>query len=198
MAAELADYLGRIAGTKFEVQTGDGSKGIVLGTLAEFPNPSLEKPLEIRNTYDGREAYAIRTDTHRLLLIGATDLGVSHAAFRFLETLGCRWFFPVREWEVVPRMPSIVVSLDESDRPRILSRSIAYGYGFFADPGRPRNRGAQQDYLDWARHNRMASSLRIHAGHAWQAIIIANKKSSTSIPSTWRWSRASGANRNSA
>src|SRR5215468_6082673 len=76
VAAELTEYLSRITGARFEVKTGDGKQGIVLGTLADFPNPELVKPLEVRNTYDGKEAFAIRTQKERLLLIGATDLGV--------------------------------------------------------------------------------------------------------------------------
>lgn len=48
VAAELAQYLGRIAGAPFEVSAGDGSTGIVLGTIAEFPDPALDKPLELR------------------------------------------------------------------------------------------------------------------------------------------------------
>lgn len=94
-AAELAAYLGRITGAEFTVQAGDGKSGIVLGTLAQFPDPTLSEPLEIRNTYDGKEACIIRTEEQRVLLIGVTDLGASHVAFRFLEELGCRWFFPV-------------------------------------------------------------------------------------------------------
>ncbi len=74
VAAELADYLGRITGAKFEVVTGDGTKGIVLGTLAEFPAPALTGALAIRDTFDGREAFAIRTEPARVLLVGATDL----------------------------------------------------------------------------------------------------------------------------
>src|SRR5688500_2387910 len=62
VARELADYLGRITGAAFTVETGDGSRGIVLGILTEVPNPALVKPLEIRNTYDGKEAFAIRTE----------------------------------------------------------------------------------------------------------------------------------------
>ena len=62
VAAELADYLGRITGAKFEVAAGDGTKGIVLGTLAEFPDPALAEELAIRNDVDGREAFAIRTE----------------------------------------------------------------------------------------------------------------------------------------
>src|SRR5690606_8981899 len=89
VANELAEYLKRISGATFEVTKGDGSRGIVLGTLGQFSNPALAKPLEIRNIFDGREAFAIRTEPNRVLLIGATELGASHAAFRFLELIGC-------------------------------------------------------------------------------------------------------------
>jgi hypothetical protein len=178
VAAELAGYLSRIAGAKFEVRSGDGTEGIVLGTLAEFPQPALAKPLEVRDTFDGKEAFAIRTEPKRLLLIGATDLGASHAAFRLLEHLGCRWFFPAREWEVIPSRPTLSVRLDETDRPALLSRRIWYGYGFF-DRNQPRCR---EDYEAWARHNRMASSRRIWCGHAWQAIIAAEKKTFAEHP----------------
>jgi hypothetical protein len=133
--------------------------------------------LAIRGTFDGREAFAIRTEPARLLLIGATDLGASHAAFRFLESLGCRWFFPAKEWEVVPTQKALTVSVEETDRPKILARRIWYGYGFFADNGHPtKGMNAKADYEAWARHNRMASSFRVSAGHAWQSIIAANKK----------------------
>lgn len=177
VAAELASYLGRITGAKFEVAAGDGTKGVVLGTLAEFPEPALAKVLAVRGTFDGREAFAIRTEPTRVLLVGATDLGASHAAFRFLEDLGCRWYFPAKEWEVVPTQKNLTVSVEETDRPKILARRIWYGYGFFTDSGHPtKGANAKADYEAWARHNRMASSFRVSAGHAWQAIIGANKK----------------------
>ncbi|MBI3878937.1 MAG: DUF4838 domain-containing protein [Verrucomicrobia bacterium] len=175
-ALELAEYLGRITGAKFEVTTGDGARGIVLGTLAEFPNPSLAQPLEIRNTFDGKEAFAIRTEKNRVLLVGATDLGASHAAMRLLEHLGCRWFFPAKEWEVVPTTKTLSVSFEETDRPKILARRIWYGYGAFNDKGHPQGGSVLKDYEAWTRHNRMASSFRVSAGHAWQTIILANKK----------------------
>jgi hypothetical protein len=137
VAAELARYLGKITGAAFEVAEGDGSRGVVLGTLAEFPDAALVKPLEVRNGADGREAYAIRTDKDRVRLIGATELGASHAAYRFLEHLGCRWFFPAPEWEVVPSAPTLRADLDETSRPALLARRIWYGFGFFYDPGKP-------------------------------------------------------------
>lgn len=170
VAEELARYLERIVGGKFAIQTGDGSHGIVLGTLADFPCPELAEGLHVRGSFDGREAYAIRTEPQRLLLIGATDLGVSHAAFRLLEELGCRWFFPARQWEVVPSRPTLAVELNATDRPALLARRIWWGYGFF-DQDRCR-----KDYQAWARHNRMAASLEISCGHAWQSIIAAHRR----------------------
>ncbi len=82
VAAELASFLGRISEADFAVTVGDGSVGIVLGTIAEFPDAALTAPLEIRDTYDGREAFVIRSEPGRVRLIGATDLAASHAAFR--------------------------------------------------------------------------------------------------------------------
>jgi len=64
------------------------------------------------------------------------------------------------------------------DRPALRSRRIWYGYGFF-DRAQMR---CQKDYEAWARHNRMASSLKIYAGHAWQSIIAANKKTFDAHP----------------
>ena len=98
--------------------------------------------------------------------------GASHAAFRLLEHLGCRWFFPAPAWEVVPARAALSVSLDETDRPRILARRIWYGYGYFADKGG----SSQKDYVAWSRRNRMAGSFSVYAGHAWQSIILSNKK----------------------
>jgi hypothetical protein len=190
VATELADYLSRITGARFEVQVGDSTRGIVLGTLSEFPQPDLTKALEIRNTYDGKEAFAIRTERQRLLLLGATDLGASHAAFRFLESVGCRWFFPARAWEVIPKRPTLSVALNATDRPALLARRIWYTYAVF-DAGmaikylgvapKDRNRSVD-DYEAWSRHNRMASSLTIQCGHVWQSIIGQNQKTFDAHP----------------
>lgn len=172
VAAEVAEYLGKITGATFAVERGAGTAGIVLGTVAEFPHPDLAGSLAVRDRFDGKEAYALRTEPKRLLLLGATDLGVAHAAFRFLEALGCRWFFPAPAWTVIPQRTELAVDLNESSRPALLSRRIWYGHGFF-DRNLPRCR---EDYEAWARHNRMAASLKIYAGHAWQNIILSNKK----------------------
>ena len=175
-AAELAQYLGQISGATFEVTTGDGSAGIVLGTLAEFPDAALTAPLKANSTFDGPEAYVIRTEPEagksgRLRLIGATEKGVPHAVAHVLRELGCRWYFPAPEWEVIPHRATLAVSLNANERPAIPARRIWWGYGFFdAAEGRCRN-----DYLAWNRRNRMGQSRSIWCGHAWQSIIAENR-----------------------
>ena len=134
-ANELAKYLGQISGATFEVKTGDGTSGIVLGTLEQFPQPELQQPLKIQNGYDGVEAFAIRTEKDRVLLIGRTDKGASHADYRMLELLGVRWFFPPKEWHVVPQQSTLRFGWNEIDRPEILARRIWYGYGKVDDRG---------------------------------------------------------------
>jgi hypothetical protein len=153
---------------------------IILGTLIEFPQSTLDQALEIRKYYDGKEAFAIRTeaqgDAGRLLLIGATDKGVPHAAFRFLERIGFRHFFPAPEWEVVPSIPTLKVDINETRRPAIWTRSIWYGYGLFADKGVPQEQWRSRlDSAAWVRHNFLGSSFSVRSGHAWQAIIADNK-----------------------
>jgi hypothetical protein len=173
VAKELAAFLERITGAPFEIKTGDASSGIILGTIQEFPIRELSKPLEIRDRFHGREAFAIRTEPARLLLIGATDLGVSHAAYRFLELIGCRWFFPAQSWEVIPSIARLAVNVNESDRPALLSRRIWYGWGHFSDP--VLGSKTYHDYLDWSRCNRMSASLLIKAHHVWEDVIGQNR-----------------------
>ncbi len=168
VAAELAEYLGRISGARFAIEAADGSRGIVLGTLAEFPHPELAPALAPRQGADGREAFAIRTAPDRVLLLGASALGASHAAYRMLEELGCRWFFPGRDWEVVPTRPQLSFILNADDRPAILSRSMWFEAG---------SGGEQQnaDYVAWRRRNRQAESFQVNAGHNLDEVIRRNQ-----------------------
>lgn len=150
-------------------------RGILLGTLEEWQAPDLEKPLEIHHIYNGREAFAIRTQAERLLLIAATDRGVSHVVFRWLETLGCRWFFPNSHWEIIPSLPQLTYDRDITDRPTIAARSIFFSDGGFSDEGVSRGQSREpRDLKNWQRHNLLGASLGTSAGHMWQNVVNAN------------------------
>lgn len=181
LAEEVRGYLSRIAGAEFKVETGDGKSGIVLGTLAQFPDAALNKPLEIRGV-NGREAFAIRTSQKGVRLIAAEERGIPYAAYRFLELLGVRWFFPAKHWEVVPSQANLTFNTDQSDRPVLLNRSIWASWGFFGDtPDKrwnrePGNSRSATDYVLWGRHNLQGGSMQVNTGHAWQDIIKINNE----------------------
>ncbi|HCE43258.1 MAG TPA: hypothetical protein DET40_06900 [Lentisphaeria bacterium] len=168
-AEELAGFLKRMTGAAFTIKESKVPEGITLGTLSQFPDDKLKKDLEIRDGYDGVEAFVIRSGENRVLLLANTDLGASHAAYRFLELLGCRWFFMGKTWEVVPQIQSLSFDLNESSRPRIWSRIFGFTrlnlkVDEVGDPDRA------VIFQDWKKANRMAKSFEASLSHAWHAI----------------------------
>ena len=192
VAAEMKQYLDQMSGADFEIKTGDGTSGIVLGNKSEFPTPALDKALEIVHSFDGKEAYAIRTRANKVLLLGATDLAVSHAAYRFLEELGCRWFFPdaTGNWQVIPKTENLKFNRDITDRPAFLERRIWYAWSLFSDAGHPAStpenpRSSWSDYGDWSRRNHMAGSFVTNTGHAYEAIACEKAAEFEKHPEYW-------------
>lgn len=167
-ASELAAYLERITGAGFVIEEDTVARGITLGTIAQFPDDALRQAIAIRNHYDGIEAFGIRSDDGCIRLLANTDLGVSHAVYRFLELLGCRWFFMGPAWEIVPSLPDLSFGLEETSRPYMWSRNIWFDR--LAQAGEPGDPDAREVYREWARRNRMDHSLTVRTLHRWHAI----------------------------
>lgn len=167
-AEELAGYLQKITGAEFAIEESTEPRGITLGTLAQFPVKDLEAELAIKETYDGLEAFAIRSGDGVVRLLANTDLGVSHAVYRFLELLGCRWFYMAPEWEVVPENKNLSFALNETTRPDFWSRDIWFDR--MTQKGDPDDPNALEVFKKWARANRMADSLKVNITHRWHAI----------------------------
>jgi hypothetical protein len=79
----LADYLGRLSGATFVVETGDGQTGIVVGLPPDFPRLGLQ---DLWDTKDAtrHEDYLLCSHARGLRLIGASDLAVEHAVWDLL------------------------------------------------------------------------------------------------------------------
>lgn len=196
-AQYLAEKLHKITGAQFSIQSGDGSSGIVVGTLQQFPVKELQGPLEISKPLagldipNGVEAYGIRVEPQRLLLLGGGELGASHAVARFLDLLGYRQFYPAPEWEVVPKIETLTFSHNETDRPTILARRIWFAFGTPMDPltltnanepPEKRTVRSKTDLPAWARQNLLGESFRVFNAHYWSAIINQNKEEFTKHP----------------
>ena len=165
-ATALAEVLSRIAGAKFQTQTGDGKSGIVVGTVADFPGLGLEKELDAADP-TRREAYVLRSHNGGVLLIGATDLAVEDAVWDFLGRLGYRQYFPGANWEIVPRTPDLKIAVNAHEAPDYLSRRIWFSYGTW-----PENAKRMEQ---WSERNRVRMGLDIQTTHAYGTIIAENK-----------------------
>ncbi len=164
-AKELAQYLGRMSGAAFTVQSGDGSRGLVLGRPADFAQ--LPFPVEFETGPFQREAYLIRTHAQGLYLLGASDLAVSHAAWDLLYRMGYRQFFPGTTWEIVPKPGDLRIALEVRASPAFYARRIWYNWGFWGYNEKP--------YREWCTRNRAVKGFDLNSGHAYEAIVAANK-----------------------
>ena len=121
-----------------------GSKAvpILIGALAQqaFGPPG--------KTYPYKQGFRIVVSDKGVGLVGESDLATSYAIYELLDELGCRWFIPSDQGEVVPALKTIVLKdRDASLTPGTLYRGIWY---------------ADEDYK---RRNR-CGGLLLSAGHA--------------------------------
>jgi hypothetical protein len=165
-AATLAQYLTKISGAKFDVVTGDGSDGIVLGLARDFA--AIKTPKELLSKDPARaEDYWLATHAKGGHLLGASEQAVEHAVWDVLHRLGYRQFFPGPTWEVIPSNKNLSLSVVQHEHPSYHARRIWYGYGAGAWAAKP--------YADWCVKNRAVSGITINSGHAYQGIVARNK-----------------------
>lgn len=164
-AKSLADYLGKIGDTTFEVTTGDGTRGIAVGISSDFPHLAAAKDLQ-PTTITQRERYRLRSHAEGLYVIGATETAVENAVWDLLHRLGYRQFFPGPTWEIIPKMKNIEINIDAEEQPDYLSRQIWYAWGTW---------DYNKDYYQqWSERNRVRNEgFQLNTGHAYDGIILA-------------------------
>jgi Domain of unknown function (DUF4838) len=165
-AKTLAAYLAKISGAKFEIQAGDSSSGLVVGTAKDFP--ALARKQWDANDPTRSEDYLLHSHPHGVHVVGASDLAVEDAVWDLLHRLGYRQFFPSATWEVIPETRDLKILVDAQEHPSYYSRRIWYGYG---PP--PWSAAA---YADWCVKNRAVNGIDIHSGHSYDGILARNKK----------------------
>ncbi|WP_339908354.1 DUF4838 domain-containing protein [Symmachiella dynata] len=175
-AKTLADYLGRISRSDFEVTTGDGTHGIAVGTAQSFPTLKLLSDFDSTDI-NRREEYLLRSHSDGIWLIGATELAVEHAIWDLLYRLGHRQFFPGEIWEVVPTVPNLNIEVDTFERPDYLSRRIWYGYGMWDYNSEP--------YKQWCARNRCVPGIHLNTGHAYDRVVKDARKEFDRHPEYW-------------
>jgi hypothetical protein len=156
---ELRQYLASISGAEVKVeQAREGTDGIHVGLASDFPWRTFDGVDQL-----GGEGFLVQSDGRNLFLIAREPAGVRHAVATLLHSLGCRWYFPGKAWEVVPQRKTISGSWDERQLPSFgLQRKVWYGFGGSAVCAR--------DLAEWERHNRMGGPIPITIGHTWHGL----------------------------
>jgi len=123
-AAELRDYIERMSGCRLPVVEGEKPppRAILIGSACrhagvDITKEGLEDPIHFKVTNEPGEGFIIRTKGDTLIIAGIIPRATLYGVYEFLERLGCRFFTPNEEDEVVPRQPNVVVgALDFKER----------------------------------------------------------------------------------
>lgn len=172
-AQALAGRLAQITGRAFdvrEVAPSEAKRGFVLGTVPDFPQ--LAQRLT-PGAWQDEEAYLIRSERSRLLLVAATNAGIMDAVWDFLHQLGYRRYFPGAAWQIIPHTPRIEVRTDRFCRPAFHRRHLGYSGGDWKD--------LSEDFSEWKRENRMGG-LAVEASHSYGKIIKAHSEEFAAHP----------------
>ena len=120
------------------VRRSDKSRGIVLTTLCAAPpdiqnDPTIQSAL--RNTgeddYNANEAFFIRTEPDRILIVTNTEEGFNHAVVELLESVGYEVLGMGPHWTHVPDFHAkpLTFSLETSGRPGFYIRQLGLTSG---------------------------------------------------------------------
>ena len=163
-ADTLASYLEQMTGNPVTVQTGDGTSGIAVGLVSDFPHLGFEQYFNPDHAFRQGEYLLV---THLsdpcsgLYVLGASPEAVQFAVYDLLRHLGYRRYMPGANWEIVPTIANLDLTLDFVGVPDYPSHGMFIQGGTF---------GAQTVGMSqWKLANRMQAST-ITYGHAWGAI----------------------------
>lgn len=136
---ELQRYLEEISGAQLPIVHDDSPHA---GSIALQCDTAPKDKVAL-----GDEGYSIRTSTDQVILTGACPRAVLYAVYAFLEHLGCRWCFPARHGEVVPRRsPLVIPEIDIVEKP-------SFSYRCFQHCAAVDEKTI--DWVDWMAKNRV-------------------------------------------
>jgi hypothetical protein len=175
---DLASSLRQITRPDFRINAGDAAAGIIIcrSNAADVPaDAAAAVPTS------GTEGFVIWPDGPRLWIIAKSDAGLCHGIYTYLETLGCRWYFPSDRWTIVPKRDSIAIAKPIVSAPAFAMRQF-FGTGGFGgklqlDP----QMSIQSRWETWKRRNRFGGEIAL-AGHSGEAFNLTYRKTLEAHP----------------
>lgn len=125
VAQDLSRILEKMSGARFSIRETDvlPLSGIVLGTEDAFPELAARlDPLRKDRAFS--QGYLVESSPERLLLLGASVLGLEYAVADVLYRLGYRQFFVHSNWEVAPLSENLIFSGRILETPDFFFRNV--------------------------------------------------------------------------
>ncbi len=148
-AEELRRYVAAMTGAELKILTDEAppAEGVI-----NVGRTALAAPLA--NRFDaslagpGSDSFIIKKDDKGTVIItGGSDRGMLYGVYEFLETQGCRWFFPGKIGEHVPMVKTLSLPYDEKVfTPDFVQREIDLG---------PFEGVSIEELVDWCTKNRL-------------------------------------------
>jgi hypothetical protein len=150
-AQELRRYLRVVTGQAVAVDDASGAHHIDLGFVPGGIAPEAENTLHSRLSQLLKDGFIIRSLGPDIVILGQGSRGDLYGSYALLETLGVRWYFPGKEYEIIPHKEiAWNRPLEISESPSFPERILFYW---------PNNYSAAEDWIDYsakARLNRIA------------------------------------------
>jgi len=149
-AQDLERYLKQVTGDSVVVGDAEARHHIYLG---EIPANAPADATYLREAAEKlqEDGFVIRSIGPDVVILGKGSRGNLYGCYAFLERQGLRWFFPGKQYEVVPHHAlDWSVPLDVSESPTFPKRILFYW---------PNNYSSVEDWIDFSakvRLNRMA------------------------------------------
>lgn len=144
---ELQRYLAQVTGRAVTAGRLSEPHHIYVGEIPSAIRPEQSRELRDSLSGLGEDGFIIRTIGPDVVLLGKGDRGVLYACYAFLERLGVRWYFPGRQYEVVPhRALNWHESYQVTESPAIRKRILFYW---------PNNYSEVKDWIDFAAKMRL-------------------------------------------
>ena len=175
---DLQMYIEKISGAKLPVA--DSAESATGNLILVGRTPAVEKLIPDLDAHDlGHDGYIIRSLPGKLVLtgksdgriheilgpLGRTDCGTPNAVYSFLESLGCRWYMPGDDGQVVPRKATIdLPPLDVASKPDVAGRWIGDHVGRTMGPA------FHAQYARWLARLRTANN-RYYASHTMNHLL---------------------------
>ena len=170
---DLQTYIKKMSGAELPIaHSAEGTGNVILvgrqpvvnellGDLDAFdlgPDGIIIKSLPGKLILTGKSGGYIHEDLG--LIRGQTDAGTPNAVYYFLEALGCRWYMPGEDGEVVPNKPTLTISMDVTSKPDFRGRWIGCSAAYRM--GGPGSKSLKEFYV-WRDRNRTSHNTYYQA-----------------------------------